>query len=67
MSDFDRSLIIHIDNITPVEISTCVGYVAVMSDLEVLILKLESDPTNGEKVKHHPQKTNNQLQQTAGK
>nr|XP_048308561.1 Hermansky-Pudlak syndrome 3 protein isoform X1 [Myodes glareolus] len=64
MSDFDRSLIIHIDNITPVEISTCVGYVAVMSDLEVLILKLESDPTNGEKVKHHPQKTNNQLQQT---
>nr|XP_048308562.1 Hermansky-Pudlak syndrome 3 protein isoform X2 [Myodes glareolus] len=66
MSDFDRSLIIHIDNITPVEISTCVGYVAVMSDLEVLILKLESDPTNGEKVKHHPQKTNNQLQQTEG-
>lgn len=67
MLDFDRSLIIHIDNITPVEISFCVGYVAVMSDLEVLILKLESDPTNGEKVKHHPQKTNNQLQQTEGK
>ncbi|XP_075807081.1 BLOC-2 complex member HPS3 isoform X2 [Microtus pennsylvanicus] len=64
MWDFERSLIIHIDNITPVEISVCVGYVAVMSDLEVLILKLESDPTNGEKVKHHPQKTNNQLQQT---
>lgn len=67
MSDFERSLIIHIDNITPVEISFCVGYVAVMSDLEVLILKLESDPTNGEKVIHHPQKTNNQLQQTEGK
>ncbi|XP_041515070.1 Hermansky-Pudlak syndrome 3 protein isoform X2 [Microtus oregoni] len=64
VSDFERSLIIHVDNITPVEISVCVGYVAVMSDLEVLILKLESDPTNGEKVKHHPQKTNNQLQQT---
>lgn len=67
MSDFERSLIIHIDNITPVEISFCVGYVAVTSDLEVLILKLESDPTNREKVKHHPQQTNNQLQQTEGK
>nr|XP_042134918.1 Hermansky-Pudlak syndrome 3 protein isoform X4 [Peromyscus maniculatus bairdii] len=61
--DFERSLIIHIDNITPVEISFCVGYVAVMSDLEVLILKLESDPSKGEGVKHHPQKTNNQLKQ----
>ncbi|XP_060005639.1 BLOC-2 complex member HPS3 isoform X4 [Lagenorhynchus albirostris] len=57
--DFERSLIIHIDNITPVEISFCIGYVAVMSDLEVLILKLESDPKNGERVNHHPRKTNN--------
>ncbi|MBV95402.1 Hermansky-Pudlak syndrome 3 protein, partial [Eschrichtius robustus] len=57
--DFERSLIIHIDNITPVEISFCIGYVAVMSDLEVLILKLESDPKNGESVNHHPRKTNN--------
>ncbi|KAB0402367.1 hypothetical protein E2I00_007446 [Balaenoptera physalus] len=57
--DFERSLIIHIDNITPVEISFCIGYVAVMSDLEVLILKLESDPKNGEGVNHHPRKTNN--------
>lgn len=65
--DFERSLIIHIDNIIPVEISFCVGYVAVMSDLEVLILKLESEPTNGERVKHHPQKTNNQLKQMEGK
>ncbi|KAL1778324.1 Hermansky-Pudlak syndrome 3 protein isoform X1 [Sigmodon hispidus] len=62
--DFERSLIIHIDNITPVEISFCVGYVAVMSDLEVLILKLESDPTNGNRVKHRPQKNSHQLKQT---
>ncbi|XP_073916415.1 BLOC-2 complex member HPS3 isoform X4 [Castor canadensis] len=55
--DFERSLIIHIDNITPVEISFCVGYVAVMSDLEVLILKLESRPKNGKAVNHHPRKT----------
>ncbi|XP_040596914.1 Hermansky-Pudlak syndrome 3 protein homolog isoform X2 [Mesocricetus auratus] len=61
--DFERSLIIHIENVIPVEISFCVGYVAVMSDLEVLIFKLESDSTNGERAKHHPPKTNNQLKQ----
>nr|XP_055239588.1 BLOC-2 complex member HPS3 isoform X3 [Gorilla gorilla gorilla] len=62
--DFERSLIIHIDNITPVEISFCVGYVAVMSDLEVLIVKLESGPKNGERVHHYPHKTNNQIRRT---
>ncbi|XP_009444939.1 BLOC-2 complex member HPS3 isoform X2 [Pan troglodytes] len=62
--DFERSLIIHIDNITPVEISFCVGYVAVMSDLEVLIVKLESGPKNGERVHHHSHKTNNRIRRT---
>ncbi|XP_064442678.1 BLOC-2 complex member HPS3 isoform X3 [Mirounga angustirostris] len=62
--DFERSLIIHIDNIIPVEISFCVGYVALMSDLEVLILKLESDPKNGESVNHQPHKTDNPMKQT---
>nr|XP_035971519.1 Hermansky-Pudlak syndrome 3 protein isoform X6 [Halichoerus grypus] len=62
--DFERSLIIHIDNIIPVEISFCIGYVALMSDLEVLILKLESDPKNGENVNHQPHKTNNPMRQT---
>ncbi|XP_074261579.1 BLOC-2 complex member HPS3 isoform X2 [Saimiri boliviensis] len=64
--DFECSLVIHIDNITPVEISFCVGYVAVMSDLEVLILKLESGPKNGERVHHHPRKTNDQMRQAEG-
>ncbi|XP_008561542.1 PREDICTED: Hermansky-Pudlak syndrome 3 protein-like isoform X1 [Galeopterus variegatus] len=62
--DFELSLIIHIDNITPVEISFCVGYFAVMSELEVLILKLELDPKNGERVNHHPHKTSNPMKQT---
>ncbi|XP_030897335.1 Hermansky-Pudlak syndrome 3 protein isoform X4 [Leptonychotes weddellii] len=66
MLDFERSLIIHIDNIIPVEISFCVGYVALMSDLEVLILKLESDPKNGESVNHQPHKTDNPMKQTEG-
>nr|XP_034357395.1 Hermansky-Pudlak syndrome 3 protein isoform X1 [Arvicanthis niloticus]XP_034357396.1 Hermansky-Pudlak syndrome 3 protein isoform X1 [Arvicanthis niloticus] len=64
MLNFERSLIIHIDNITPVEISFCVGYVAVMSDLEVLLLKLESDPIHGERVNQHPQESSNPLEQT---
>ncbi|KAG8511407.1 Hermansky-Pudlak syndrome 3 protein [Galemys pyrenaicus] len=64
--DFERSLIIHIDNITPIEISFCVGYIAVTSDLEVLILKLESDPKDGENVTHHPHKTYKFIKQTEG-
>ncbi|XP_005546123.3 BLOC-2 complex member HPS3 isoform X3 [Macaca fascicularis] len=51
-------------NITPVEISFCVGYVAVMSDLEVLILKLEPGSKNGERVHHNPRKTNNRMRRT---
>jgi len=65
--DFERSLVIHIDNITPAEISFCVGYVAVMSELEVLIVKLESDPKNRESVNHHPHKTTNPTKQAEGK
>ncbi|XP_017535463.2 BLOC-2 complex member HPS3 isoform X1 [Manis javanica] len=63
--DFEHSLVIHIDNITPVEVSFCAGYVAIMSDLEVLVLKLESGPKNGESV-NYPRKTNNPMKQTKG-
>ncbi|XP_053455642.1 BLOC-2 complex member HPS3 isoform X3 [Nycticebus coucang] len=66
MLDFERSLIIHVDNITPVEISYCVGHVGVMSDLEVLILKLESDAKIAERVNHHPRKSSNPVKQTEG-
>lgn len=44
--DFERSLILHIGNVTPAEVAFCAGYVAVTTELEVLIVKLES----GEKV-----------------
>uniref|UniRef100_A0ABI7YB61 Hermansky-Pudlak syndrome 3 protein homolog n=1 Tax=Felis catus TaxID=9685 RepID=A0ABI7YB61_FELCA len=53
-------------NIVPVEISFCVGYVALMSDLEVLIVKLESDPKTGESVNYQPLKINNPMKQTEG-
>ncbi|XP_058151117.1 BLOC-2 complex member HPS3 isoform X2 [Dasypus novemcinctus] len=61
--DFERSLIIHIDNITPVEISFCLGYIGVMSELDVLILKLDSDPKNGGSVFYHSHQTSNPVQQ----
>lgn len=65
--DFERSLIVHIDSITPVEISLCMGYIAVMSDLEVLILKLESDSKHPEPTYSHPHKTSHPLRQAVGK
>nr|XP_056706537.1 BLOC-2 complex member HPS3 [Euleptes europaea] len=39
--DFERSLILHVQNVTPAEIAFCAGYVAITAELEVLILKLE--------------------------
>ncbi|KAL8187860.1 UNVERIFIED_CONTAM: hypothetical protein K2H54_057212 [Gekko kuhli] len=39
--DFERSLILHIQNVTPAEVAFCAGYVAITAELEVLILKLE--------------------------
>ncbi|XP_019388112.1 PREDICTED: Hermansky-Pudlak syndrome 3 protein isoform X1 [Crocodylus porosus] len=40
--DFERSLILHIDNVIPAEIALCAGYVAITTELDVLILKLKS-------------------------
>ncbi|NXA48948.1 HPS3 protein, partial [Nothocercus julius] len=39
--DFERSLILHIDNIIPAEVAFCGGYIAITTELDVLILKLE--------------------------
>ncbi|XP_015284752.1 PREDICTED: Hermansky-Pudlak syndrome 3 protein [Gekko japonicus] len=39
--DFERSLILHTQNVTPAEVAYCAGYVAITTELEVLILKLE--------------------------
>lgn len=51
--NFERLLIIYIDNIIFVEIFFCVGYVVVMFDLEVLFLKLELDFIYGESVDYY--------------
>ncbi|XP_062438297.1 BLOC-2 complex member HPS3 isoform X2 [Rhea pennata] len=39
--DFERSLILHIDNIIPAEVAFCARHIAVATELDVLILKLE--------------------------
>ncbi|CAM9338752.1 unnamed protein product [Bubo scandiacus] len=39
--DFERSLILHIDNLIPAEVAFCARHIAVTTELEVLILKLE--------------------------
>ncbi|PKU38523.1 hermansky-pudlak syndrome 3 protein isoform x1 [Limosa lapponica baueri] len=39
--DFERSLILHIDNLIPAEVAFCARHVAVTTELDVLILKLE--------------------------
>ncbi|NXV71455.1 HPS3 protein, partial [Atlantisia rogersi] len=39
--DFERSLILHIDNIIPAEVAFCARHIAITTELDVLILKLE--------------------------
>ncbi|KAM6127780.1 BLOC-2 complex member HPS3 isoform 1-T1 [Phoenicopterus ruber ruber] len=39
--DFERSLILHIDNLIPAEVAFCARHVAITTELDVLILKLE--------------------------
>ncbi|XP_030349448.1 Hermansky-Pudlak syndrome 3 protein isoform X2 [Strigops habroptila] len=39
--DFERSLILHIDNFIPAEIAFCARHIAITTELDVLILKLE--------------------------
>ncbi|KAE8604321.1 hypothetical protein XENTR_v10014666 [Xenopus tropicalis] len=40
--DFDCALILHITGICPVQASFCAGYIGIMSDLEVLVMKVVS-------------------------
>ncbi|XP_009882678.1 PREDICTED: Hermansky-Pudlak syndrome 3 protein [Charadrius vociferus] len=39
--DFERSLILHIDNLIPADVAFCAGHIAITTELDVLILKLE--------------------------
>ncbi|XP_053807154.1 BLOC-2 complex member HPS3 [Vidua chalybeata] len=39
--DFERSLILHIDNLIPAEVAFCARHIAITTELDVLILKLE--------------------------
>ncbi|KFV76297.1 Hermansky-Pudlak syndrome 3 protein, partial [Struthio camelus australis] len=39
--DFERSLILHVDNVIPAEVAFCARHIAITTELDVLILKLE--------------------------
>ncbi|KAG8429489.1 hypothetical protein GDO86_020062 [Hymenochirus boettgeri] len=58
--DFDRALILHFTGIVPLHISFCAGYVGIMSDLEVLVIRLMSTPVtthdNMDELEVFPQK-----------
>ncbi|XP_026201931.1 Hermansky-Pudlak syndrome 3 protein isoform X3 [Anabas testudineus] len=40
--DFERSVILHLPKLTPKQVALCGGYVAVQTELEVLVLKLDA-------------------------
>ncbi|KAM7409251.1 hypothetical protein PAMA_000959 [Pampus argenteus] len=40
--DFERSIILHLPGTKPKQVALCGGYVAVQSDLEVLVMKLDA-------------------------
>ncbi|XP_060890327.1 Hermansky-Pudlak syndrome 3 protein isoform X2 [Labrus mixtus] len=44
--DFERSVILHLPIIKPKQVSLCAGYVAVRTELEVLVLKLDASSEN---------------------
>ncbi|XP_064021386.1 BLOC-2 complex member HPS3 isoform X2 [Pogoniulus pusillus] len=45
--DFERSLILHMDNVTPAEVAFCARHIAITTELDVLILKLVQQSEEG--------------------
>ncbi|KAM8953157.1 BLOC-2 complex member HPS3 [Pelodytes ibericus] len=43
--DFERSLILHIAGLVPAQVTFCAGYIGILTDLEVLLIKLMSTPS----------------------
>ncbi|NXP46699.1 HPS3 protein, partial [Heliornis fulica] len=50
--DFERSLILHIDNFIPAEVAFCARHIAVTTELDVLILKLEPVQQSADRTEH---------------
>uniref|UniRef100_A0A8C6SNN8 HPS3 biogenesis of lysosomal organelles complex 2 subunit 1 n=1 Tax=Neogobius melanostomus TaxID=47308 RepID=A0A8C6SNN8_9GOBI len=52
--DFDRSVILHLSAIKPKKVALCAGYIALQSELEVLVLQLEAscEPAPAEETLH---------------
>ncbi|NXI96983.1 HPS3 protein, partial [Psophia crepitans] len=47
--DFERSLILHVDNLIPAELAFCARHIAITTELDVLILKLELVQQNADR------------------
>ncbi|KAM4041582.1 BLOC-2 complex member HPS3 isoform 2-T3 [Anomaloglossus baeobatrachus] len=45
--DFDRSLVLHINGIVPVQLSFCSWHIGISNDLEVLVFSLSSESQKG--------------------
>ncbi|XP_072263990.1 BLOC-2 complex member HPS3 isoform X2 [Pyxicephalus adspersus] len=41
--DFDRSMVLHISGIVPVEVYFCANFISIMSELEVLVFRMTSE------------------------
>ncbi|NXL90946.1 HPS3 protein, partial [Alectura lathami] len=50
--DFERSLILHIDNFIPAEVAFCARHIAITTELDVLILKLELVQQSADRTEH---------------
>ncbi|XP_064241021.1 BLOC-2 complex member HPS3 isoform X2 [Passer domesticus] len=53
--DFERSLILHIDNLIPAEVAFCARHIAVTTELDVLILKLELVQQSADRTEQYAQ------------
>ncbi|XP_041323699.1 Hermansky-Pudlak syndrome 3 protein isoform X3 [Pyrgilauda ruficollis] len=53
--DFERSLILHIDNLIPAEVAFCARHIAITTELDVLILKLELVQQSADRTEQYAQ------------
>lgn len=51
--DFERVLILHIQGWSPSQVAFCAGYVALQTELEVLVVKLTPQQKSSQAAEHH--------------
>lgn len=51
--DFERVLILHVQGLSPSQVAFCAGFVALQTELEVLVVKLTQQQKNTTDTGHH--------------